>query len=110
MGVKIEGYRSAAEIIRGRGLVDEATFQRALEASRSQRVGVEEALLDMKAVTKSEILGLLEDEWDIPAVNLEKIDVDAEIVKIVSEALSRQIPAVAFRKDEGILFIDIPEP
>jgi type IV pilus assembly protein PilB len=110
MSVSIEGYRSAAEIIRSQGLVDEATFQRALETSRSQRIGVEEALLDMKAVPKSEILRLLEDAWRIPAVNLEKIDVDAEIVKTVSEALSRQIPAVAFRKDEGILFIAIPDP
>jgi type IV pilus assembly protein PilB len=79
------------------------------EAKKTQKP-LQQVVVDMKLVERVDVLQLLSKEWRVRAVDLAEMDVDAEVVKIVSEQNARRHLAIPFAKEDKVLLVAMADP
>jgi type IV pilus assembly protein PilB len=70
----------------------------------------QQAVLDGGLIKKGALLKALSDEWQVKAVDLTQMDVDAETAKVIPEAVARRHAAIPFAKEENMLFVAMADP
>ncbi|MDE2040309.1 MAG: Flp pilus assembly complex ATPase component TadA [Elusimicrobia bacterium] len=111
MAVKgLRRHKTVAEILSGRGLLSEDQLKEADANARKNGKPLQQAVLDANFVGKSVLLKALSEEWQVKAVDLDQMEIDAEIVKIIPEAVARRHRAVPFAKEESTLFVAMADP
>ncbi|MCK4891304.1 MAG: hypothetical protein KAS78_01415, partial [Candidatus Pacebacteria bacterium] len=92
------------------GLISKNDLKLALSESLKKNLSLEEVVLKKKLISKEKLNKLKAYILGIPFVNLKESDIDPEILKIISEPVSRQYKAIAFDKQGLQLKVAMLDP
>jgi len=92
------------------GLVEKEKLEQALEESIEKNKKLEDVLIESKAVTDEDLNKLKAYILGIPFVDLKNGEINPDILKIISEPVSRQYNAIAFDKQGTQLKIAMLDP
>lgn len=106
----LQRHKSVSEILLERKLLPEDKLKQAEEDSKKTGKSFQQSILDLQFMSKTQLLKVLSDEWQVKAVDLGQMDIDKEIVSIIPEAVARRHVAVPFAKEESVLFIAMADP
>src|SRR6185503_1693099 len=79
------------------------------ESKKTQKP-LQQVVVDMQMVDRVDVLQLLSKEWRVRAVDLAEIEIDPEVVKIISEQNARRHLALPFAKEERVLLVAMADP
>jgi len=81
----------------------------ALEAKNSQKP-LQQVVVDLAMADRVDVLRILSKEWRVRAVDLAEMDVDPDVVKLVTEQNARRHFAIPFAKDDKTLLVAMADP
>src|SRR5208282_1570246 len=111
MAVKgLQRRKTVEEVLLGRKTVSEEKIKAASEDAKKGNKSFQQAILDLKFMTKTHLLKVLSEEWQVKAVDLSQMEIDKEIIGIIPESVAQRHVAVPFVKEEGVLFIAMADP
>src|SRR5579871_6518520 len=106
MAVKgLQRRKTVQEILLERKIIPEDKVNAANEDAAKGNKSFQQAVLDLKFMTKTHLLKVLSEEWQVKAVDLSQMEIDKEIIGLIPEAVAQRHVAVPFVKEEGVLFI-----
>jgi type IV pilus assembly protein PilB len=106
----LQRRRTVSEILSEKKLLTEE--QAKLAAAEAAKTGktFQQIVLDLGLIPKGPLLKALAEEWQVKAVDLVQMEVDAEVAKTIPEAVARRHVAIPFAKEENVLFIAMADP
>ena len=111
MAVKgLQRRKPVNEIIAERKLLTPEQIGQADGDSKKNNKTFQQSILDLNLMGKAQLLKCLSEEWQVKAVDLNQMDIEAEIAKIIPEAVSRRHHAIPFAKEESVLFVAMADP
>jgi type IV pilus assembly protein PilB len=111
MAVKgLQRRKTVAEILSERKLLAEDQLKAADADSKKNGKTLQQSILDLNLMNKGQLLKSLSEEWQVKAVDLNQMDIDGEIAKIIPEAVARRHLAIPFAKEESVLFVAMADP
>ncbi|MBI5630168.1 MAG: Flp pilus assembly complex ATPase component TadA [Elusimicrobia bacterium] len=106
----LQRRKNANEILAGRELLSADQAKEVEAHCRKTNALFQQAVLDLNFLGKPQLLKCLAEEWQVKAVDLNQMDVEIEIAKIIPEAVARRHLAIPFAKEENALFIAMADP
>src|ERR1017187_8275219 len=82
--------KGVVDILLNRKLVTESQLQPLIEEARKNEKLLQQIIVDKKLLDKTVVLKALSEEWRIKAVNLTDIEVDMDVVKVITETTARR--------------------
>jgi type IV pilus assembly protein PilB len=111
MAVKgLQRRKTVQEIVAERKLLNDEQLKAANAEAAKGAKSFQQVVLDQNFVAKAQLLKTLSEEWQVKAVDLLQMDVDAETAKIIPEAVARRHVAIPFAKEENVLFVAMADP
>jgi type IV pilus assembly protein PilB len=111
MAVKgLQRRRTVAEVLAERKLLNEEQLAKATAEAAKSGKSFQQAAIDAGLIGKGQLLKALSEDWQVKAVDLLQMDVDAEVAKIIPEAVARRHVAIPFAKEESVLFVAMADP
>lgn len=107
--MKVEPQQLKAFIIDA-GLITKAQFDRAQRKAKKKKQKIEDVLVIEGLITQEELAKLESYILGIPFVNLEKMIIPPEVLKIIPEPIARGHNIIAFRKKEKNLEVAMLDP
>ncbi len=102
--------KTVSEVLAERKLLDEEQIKKVVvEAARSGK-SFQQAAVDLGMIGKAQLLKALSEDWQVKAVDLLQVEVDAEVAKIIPEAVARRHAVIPFAKEESVLFLAMVDP
>lgn len=92
------------------GLINATQLQRALAYAKEEGVKLGYALQQLGFVDETAVAHTLAKQLKIPYVDLAKIVIDPEVVRIIPELLARKYKVIAIGKKEGQLLVAFADP
>ncbi len=80
------------------------------EAKNNPQKPLQQIVVDMKLADRVDVLQVLSKEWRVRAVDLAEMDVDPDVVKVVTEQNARRHLALPFAKEEKVLLVAMADP
>lgn len=87
-----------------------AELEKAAQEALKAQKPIQQYVVDQKLADRVDVLQVLSKEWRVRAVDLAEMDVDPDVVKIVSEQNARRHLAIPFAKEEGVLLVAMADP
>ena len=106
----LQRRRTVSEILREQKILDEDQVKRIDAEAAKAGTAFQQAALDLNLIPKAQLLKALADEWQVKAIDLVQLEVDAEVAKTIPEAVARRHMAIPFAKEENVLFIAMADP
>jgi type IV pilus assembly protein PilB len=111
MAVKgLQRRKTVQEIVAERKLLNEEQLKAVTAEVAKSGKPFQLVVLELGFVGKAQLLKTLSEEWQVKAVDLIQMDVDAETAKIIPEAVARRHIAIPFAKEENMLFVAMSDP
>ena len=111
MAVKgLQRRKTVSEVLAERKLLDAEQLAKAAAESAKSGKSFQQAAIDAGLIGKAQLLKALSEDWQVKAVDLLQMDVDAEVAKIIPEAVARRHVAIPFAKEESVLFVAMADP
>ncbi|MBI4060905.1 MAG: Flp pilus assembly complex ATPase component TadA, partial [Elusimicrobia bacterium] len=111
MAVKgLQRRKTVSEVLAERKLLDAEQLKKVADESAKSGKTFQQAAIDAGLIGKAQLLKALSEEWQVKAVDLLQMDVDAETAKIIPEAVARRHVAIPFAKEESVLFVAMADP
>ncbi|MDP3541105.1 MAG: ATPase, T2SS/T4P/T4SS family [Elusimicrobiota bacterium] len=111
MAVKgLQRRKTVSEVLAERKLLDADQLKKAADESARSGKSFQQAAIDAGLIGKAQLLKALSEDWQVKAVDLLQMDVDAETAKIIPEAVARRHVAIPFAKEESVLFVAMADP
>ncbi len=92
------------------GLISCQQLDAALEKSRKQRCKVGEVLVDQKLVTPSALLNVLSHQLNTPIVDLQRVQIRPEALRMVPEDLARRFNVLPLELSDAMLTVAMEDP
>ncbi len=102
--------KTVKEILLGNKILAEEQLAPAMDESKRTSTPLQSVVVQMELVSRVDLLRVLSQEWDMRAVNLDEIEIDTEVVKLIPEAAERRYHAVPFLKEESVLCVAMSDP
>src|SRR5207249_800234 len=106
----IQRRKTVQEILLGRGLITQEKLNAAESTARNGNKSLQQAILDLQIMSKTQLLKVLSDEWKVKAVDVSQMEIDKDIMGIIPEPVARRHFAVPFAKEESVLFVAMADP
>jgi len=107
--MKVDSKRLKAFIIDA-GLVSKSQLEKAIKKAQKAKKPIRDILVLEKLVSEADLAKLEAYVLGIPFVNLEKMKISAEILKIIPEPIAKSHNIIAFRKEENKLEVAMLDP
>lgn len=104
------GRKTVADIFLEHKLLKKEDLEKASRESKNQQKPLQQIVVDMKLTERVDVLQVLSKEWRVRAVDLAEMDVDPDVVKIVSEQNARRHLALPFAKEDKVLLVAMADP
>ncbi len=91
-------------------LISEEQYKAAEELSKRESKHVQQVLVEQKLIQELRLLKVLADEWGFKAVDLTKMELPAEVVQLLPEALARKQLCMPFARQDNALFLAMTDP
>ncbi len=108
-GSKIQFSGLARKLVQD-GLISDAQAQEAYEASSRNKVPFVSYLVDKKIAGSRQIAQSAAEEFGVPLLDIDAVDLDPEIVKLVNENLIRKHHSLPLYKRGNRVFIAVSDP
>ena len=92
------------------GLVTEKEFERAAKKAQESGQKIEDVLISSGLISQEQLAKLEAYILGVPFVNLKKIKIEPEVLKIIPEPIARTHNIVAFRKKGRVLEVAMLDP
>ncbi len=92
------------------GLLTEEIAQKYFEQSLREKIPFVSCLVQNKVLPASEIAGVASREFGVPLIDLDSVELDERITKIVGEKLVRQYHVLPFYKRGNCLYVAVADP
>lgn len=102
--------KTVREILQDNKLLTEEQLQQAQEEAKKTSELLQSAVVRLNMMSRVDLLRTLSQEWGVRAVNLDEIEIDPEVAKVIPEAAARRHRAVPFVKEENVLFVAMADP
>lgn len=102
--------KTVKEILQDNKLLTDEQLQQAQEETKKTSEPLQSVVVRLNMISRVDLLRTLSQEWSVKAVNLDEIEIDPEVVKLIPEAAARRHRAVPFVKEENILFVAMSDP
>ncbi|MCB4757283.1 MAG: Flp pilus assembly complex ATPase component TadA [Elusimicrobia bacterium] len=106
----VSARKTIADIFLEHNLLDQEKVDKALAEAKSSQKPIQQVVVDLQLADRVDVLQVLSKEWRVRAVDLAEIDVDPEVVKIVSEQNARRHLAIPFAKEDKVLLVAMADP
>lgn len=106
----LQRKRTVQEILAEQKLLDEEQIKQINADCAKTGKSFQQSAIDLNLIKKGSLLKALSQEWQVKAVDLQQMEVDAEIAKTVPEAVARRHVAIPFAKEENVLFVAMGDP
>ena len=111
MAVKgLQRRKTVPEVLAERKLLDAEQLAKVTAEAAKTGKSFQQAAIDAGLIGKAPLLKALSEDWQVKAVDLLQMDVDAEVAKIIPEAVARRHVAIPFAKEESVLFVAMADP
>ncbi len=104
------GLTGLARMLVVNGLLNEQSAQQALQASLDGKVPFVNHLVENKLVSSRDIAHAASNEFGVPLFDINVLDVDAEVTKLVKEEIVRRHHALPVFRRGSRLFVAISDP
>lgn len=81
-----------------------------LQQQSTEKKKLGEMLMDLGIITEDQMLDAMSSKLNLPVVDLNKIQIQAEAVQLIPEAFARDKKLVAYRKEGNTLFVAANDP
>jgi len=108
--VKITKKKTINEIFLESKILNEKQLEQAVKEAKKSGQPLPQVVVELGLTKKNEVLAVLAKEWNVQTVNLEEIELDPDIVKIIPEVTARRQLLLPFAKDEKILSVALVNP
>ncbi len=102
--------KTVKEILLEKKLLTEDQLNQAFAEAKKVNQPLEQVVVRQGLIDRLTLLKILSTEWGVKSMDLEAIEIDPEIVKIIPEQLARRHRAVPFAKEEEHLFVAMADP
>jgi type IV pilus assembly protein PilB len=102
--------RTVKEILQDNKLLTEEQLAQSQEEAKKSGEPLQSVVVRLNFISRVDLLRTLSQEWGVKAVNLDEIEIDPEVVKVIPEAAARRHRAVPFVKEENVLFVAMSDP
>src|SRR5262245_60354757 len=94
------------------GLITEEQLKAAVEAQKGlpSQEAIGDTLVNMGLITERDKTRCLAEQWGVQFVDLETYDVNPEVVKLLSQEISRRYKAIAIDRANGRVMVALKEP
>ncbi len=92
------------------GLVSEEKFEQVLKKAAKSQKKLEDVLISDNLITQPQLIKLEAYILGIPFVNLEKENIDPEVLKVIPEPIAKKNNIVAFQKNGNELEVAMLDP
>jgi len=92
------------------GLLNEADAQRIFDKSLKSRVPFVSLVVEEKLITSREVAHAAAEEFGVPLVDIESIDLNSEIIKLIDEKLLKKHHALPLFKRGNRLYVALSDP
>lgn len=98
------------EILLKENLITTKQLQDVIKEAREKNIRIGEALTSLGILKDTEILQFLAKTYRLPSVNLEKVKLDPEVVRIIPADVARRNKIIAIRRTGPNLMLAMAEP
>ncbi len=98
------------EILLKENLITPKQFQDALKEAKEKNIRIGEALTSLGILKENEILQFLAKTYKLPSVNLEKVKLDPDVVRIIPADVARRHKLIAIRRTGPTLMVAMSDP
>ncbi|MFH1380501.1 MAG: ATPase, T2SS/T4P/T4SS family [bacterium] len=102
--------KSVKEILTDNKLLDEKQLKDAMLEAKNKEQPLQQVVINLNIVDKVELLRVLSMEWSVKAVDISEMEIDDGVAQIIPEQTARRHFAIAFAKEENMLFVAMSEP
>jgi len=102
--------KTVKEILLDKKLLSEEQILKATEEAKKTNEPLQSGVVRMNLITRVDMLRTLSQEWHVKAVNLDEIEIDPDIVKVIPEAAARRHRSVPFVKEQNMLLVAMSDP
>jgi len=106
----LQGRKTIADIFVEHKLLPQDQLDKALAEAKNTQKPLQQVVVDLQLADRVDVLQVLSKEWRVRAVDLAEMDVDPEVVKIVSEQNARRHFAIPFAKEDKVLLVAMADP
>lgn len=92
------------------GLISKKDFNLAKKESESQKIPLEEIIVDKNLIADEELGQLIANEIGVPFINLRKVKINKEILNIVPEIVAKKQEIIVFDRVKEGLKVAIAQP
>ena len=104
------GRKTIKDIFPEHKLLKPDQLEKAMVESKNSQKPLQQVVVDMALADRVDVLQALSKEWRVRAVDLAEMDVDPDVVKIVSEQNARRHLALPFAKEDKVLLVAMADP
>ncbi len=108
-GTKIQFSGLARKLVQD-GLLSDSQAQEAYEAANKQKTSFVSYLVDKKIVDSRNIAQSASDEFGVPLLDLDVVELEPDVVKLVKESLVRKHRTLPIFKRGNRLFVAVSDP
>ena len=91
-------------------LLDPDKLEKAATEAKNSQKPLQQVIVDLGLADRVDVLRILSKEWRVRAVDLAEMDVDPDVVKVVTEQNARRHFALPFAKDDKVLLVAMADP
>jgi type IV pilus assembly protein PilB len=102
--------KTIKDILCEHSLLDEEGVKKATEEAKKSQKPLQQVVVDLKLADRVDVLQALSKEWRVRAVDMAEMEVDPDVVKVVTEQNARRHFAIPFAKEEGVLLVAMADP
>lgn len=102
--------KTVKEILQDNKLLNEEQLNQSQEEAKKTGEPLQSVVVRLNFISRVDLLRTLSQEWGVKAVNLDEIEIDPEVVKVIPEAAARRHRAVPFVKEDNVLFVAMSDP
>jgi type IV pilus assembly protein PilB len=110
MSLRINISKKLGEILVSNSLITEEQLKEALEYQRKTGLKLGQVLIEKKYITERQLLEFLSKQFSIRFVEISKIEIDPEIIKIVPEATARRYILIPISKTGNVVSVAMVDP
>lgn len=102
--------KKLGELLVEAGILSEEQLNEALEARKGSDKKIGEVIIDKGFAAEKQIMEFLEYQLKIPLVDFNKINIQANIPRLISEAMARKHNLIPISKDGNIITVAMADP
>jgi type IV pilus assembly protein PilB len=102
--------RRLGDLLVAEGLITDAQLKQALSEQKGKTDKVGSILVKLGFITEEQLIGFLSRQYGIPSITLNKIDIDAETLRLVPTAIALKYEILPVKRIGGTLTLAMADP